>query len=190
MCCVCMCVCLFVSVYPPLSFPHTGVFQQRREDEPPEQVRWDPKNPLGYLFSGVVGVIPSDLMRKRGNTNDFLQCQNLLIRRGITLSVNVCVFPVSHKRLLARCLLFVRGVFCLDVISASLFPLPCMRRRRCGLLSKGPFGQKTIVVGVERKKKKDVTDWSNVPFFPRELVHRANRKKQNKKTNISTRTQM
>lgn len=76
--------------------------------------------------SDSICVCRRDLKRKRGgcehNSKLFLaMSKSSHPERNNTFCKCVCVFPVSHKRLLAPCLLFVRGVFCLDVISASLF---------------------------------------------------------------------
>ena len=169
---VCVCLCLFVSV--PSSFDFRtqrslskGERTSRAGKMGPETFSViSPRRPPCQFDS--ICVCRRDLNRKRGGYEHKKQIISCDIKisshpeRNNTFHKYMCVFPVSHKRLLAPCLLFVRGVFCLDVISASLF-LSCMHRRRCGLLSKSPFGQKTIVVGGERKKK-DVTDCSNVPF--------------------------
>lgn len=98
-CCACMCVSVCLSPYPPLSFPHRGLSVETRQ--PREQVRWDLK-PARLFFHAVphVSLIPSAfaVVTLRGSeeatnttANYFLQYQSLLIRRGITLSANVCV---------------------------------------------------------------------------------------------------
>lgn len=181
--CVCMhvCVCLFVSLAFSFISTHRGPSVETRQ--PPKQVRWDPKRAQLFfhvsLIPSAFAVVTLGGNKEAVNTtaNYFFLWQNLLIQRGITLSANVCESPVSHARLLAPCLLFVRGVFCLDVISSSLFS-SFMHRSICGLLSKGPLGPKTTIVTVMS---------ANASVFFQENLNTAQTQKN---TNISTRTQM
>lgn len=181
--CVCMhvCVCLFVSLAFSFISTHRGPSVETRQ--PPKQVRWDPKHAQLFfhvsLIPSAFAVVTLGGNKEAVNTtaNYFFLWQNLLIQRGITLSANVCESPVSHARLLAPCLLFVRGVFCLDVISSRLFS-SFMHRSICGLLSKGPLGPKTTIVTVMS---------ANASVFFQENLNTAQTQKN---TNISTRTQM
>lgn len=201
-CCVCICVsvcvCVFVSV--PSSFISTHRRLSVETRQPPEQVRWDLK-PV-WLFFHVdlnVSLIPSvfGVMALGGDeevtnttANYFLQCQNVIIRRGRTFSVNsrMCVFRVSHKRLLAPCLLFVRGVFCLSVISASLSLIHICTGEDAACFQRA-HSDRRLLLWAARRKRKRCHRLLRRSVFLRELVHRANREKH-KNTNISTRIQM
>lgn len=173
--CVCMhvCVCLFVSLAFSFVSTHRGPSVETRQ--PPKQVRWDPKHAQLFfhvsLIPSAFAVVTLGGNKEAVNTtaNYFFLWQNLLIQRGITLSANVCESPVSHARLLAPCLLFVRGVFCLDVISSRLFS-SFMHRSICGLLSKGPLGPKTTIVTVMSANAS--------VFFKRTWTQRKHRKTQ------------
>lgn len=173
--CVCMhvCVCLFVSLAFSFISTHRGPSVETRQ--PPKQVRWDLKHAQLFfhvsLIPSAFAVVTLGGNKEAVNTtaNYFFLWQNLLIQRGITLSANVCESPVSHARLLAPCLLFVRGVFCLDVISSRLFS-SFMHRSICGLLSKGPLGPKTTIVTVMSANAS--------VFFKRTWTQRKHRKTQ------------
>lgn len=77
------------------------------------------------------------------------------------MCVCVCLLPKGMKDFwpLVCCLFAV--VFYPDVISSSPgYGSPC---RRCGPLSKGPFGQGAIIVGGERQNK--MSQFAPVPGF-------------------------
>lgn len=112
---VCTCVC-------------SSITSSFSGDEP---VRWDPKLSRVIFPRQTLCHFDSAVTwggdKEATNTSHkffflFLQCQNL-IQRGLTLSANVCVRTVSHKRLLAPCLQFVRGFLCLEVIMTLISTL-------------------------------------------------------------------
>lgn len=194
--CMRVCVCLFVPVTSSFIFTHRGLSAEARQ--PPEQVRWDPKPAWLFVHTvSYVRLIPSvfAVVTLRGNeeaanttANQFSQSQNPLIRRGITLSVSVCVcslWVIKDFWLLVYCLSEVSFVWMwlVPALSSSMHAQEKMRPT----LKRAPFGQKIIVVGGERKKKMSPT--ALVFGFPGELEQHANTE-EHKNTNISTRTQI
>lgn len=182
--CVCLFVCLCTLLF---RFTHRGLSTEAKTTS--QAGKAGPENPLGYFstpssvsvwFHLCAVVTLQETRRLNTTANYFLPCQNLLVGREITLSVNVCVFSMSHKILLAPCLLFVRGVFCLDVITASLSSLfPCKHRRRCGLFQRDVWTEDHC--RGRPAKEKDVTDCSNAQFSWRTCTPRKHRKTQKHK---------
>lgn len=86
---------------------------------------------------------------------------------------------MSHKGLLAPCLLFVGGVFCLDVISTSLFLfLACTGEDAACFLCK-PVWTEDYCRG-RKAKRKNMSPIARMLGFSAELVHAANTRKKKK----------